>query len=140
MSQIHEIAVPDVGDKGALSVAEILVRPGDLVWADDPLVTVESGKAVVDVAAPVDGTITEIRVACGDTVFPGRVVVVMTASQEQRPKRQRRIPLLLLRHASFPCLRPLPPHPWPKRRRRNSRASCWYWRRAGRVLRRVSRR
>ena len=88
MSQIHDIAVPDVGDKGSLSVAEILVRPGDLVWADDPLVTVESGKAVVDVAAPVDGTVTEIRVACGDTVLPGRVVVVMAASQEQRPKRQ----------------------------------------------------
>lgn len=88
MAQVHEIAVPEVGSKEALAVAEILVMPGDLVWADDPLVTVESGKAAVDVAAPVDGTITEIRVALGDKVTPGMVVVVMTASKEQRPKRQ----------------------------------------------------
>jgi len=88
MAQVHEIAVPEVGSKEALAVAEILVKPGDLVWADDPLVTVESGKAAVDVAAPVDGTITEIRIAIGDNVAPGMVVVVMTASREQRPKRQ----------------------------------------------------
>ncbi len=88
MTQIHEIAVPDVGDKGALSVAEILVKAGDLVWADDPLVTVESGKAVVDVPAPVDGTITKVTVAVGDSVTVGCVVVVMTASREQRPRRQ----------------------------------------------------
>jgi dihydrolipoamide dehydrogenase len=88
MAQAHEIAVPEVGSKEALAVAEILVKPGDLVWADDPLLTVESGKAAVDVAAPVDGTITEIRIAIGDKVTPGMVVVVMTASREQRPKRQ----------------------------------------------------
>jgi dihydrolipoamide dehydrogenase len=88
MTQVHEIAVPELGSKEALSIAEILVKPGDLVWADDPLITVESGKAVVDVVAPVDGTITEIRVAIGDDVTPGSLVVVMTASREQRPKRQ----------------------------------------------------
>ncbi|TRZ58173.1 MAG: dihydrolipoyl dehydrogenase [Rhodocyclaceae bacterium] len=92
MAQIHEIAVPEVGSKEALAVAEILVKPGDLVWADDPLVTVESGKAAVDVVAPVDGTVTEIRVAIGDNVTPGRVVVVMAASQEQRPKRHKTTP------------------------------------------------
>ncbi|MDP2821499.1 MAG: FAD-dependent oxidoreductase [Sulfuritalea sp.] len=88
MAQVHEIAVPEVGSKEALAVAEILVKPGDLVWADDPLLTIESGKAAVDVAAPVDGTITEIRVAIGDNATPGMIVAVMTASREQRPKRQ----------------------------------------------------
>ena len=88
MTQVHEVAVPDVGSKEALSVAEILVKPGDLVWADDPLVTVESGKAAVDVPAPVDGTITEVTVAVGDSVSAGSIVVVMTASREQRPRRQ----------------------------------------------------
>jgi dihydrolipoamide dehydrogenase len=88
MTQVHEVAVPDVGGKDALSVAEILVKPGDPVWADDPLVTVESGKAAVDVVAPVDGTITAVRVARGDDVAVGTVVVEMTASAEQRPRRQ----------------------------------------------------
>ena len=86
MTELHEVAVPEVGDKGALSVAEIHVKPGDPVWAEDTLVTVESGKAALDVQAPVDGTVTEVRVARGDHVAVGSIVVVMEASREQRPK------------------------------------------------------
>ena len=88
MAPLHEIAVPDVGDKGELTVAEVLVKPGDAVWADDALVTVESGKAALDVPAPVDGTVVEVRVAPGDEVAAGRIVVVMAESLEQRPKSQ----------------------------------------------------
>ena len=88
MARLHEIAVPDVGDKGALSVAEILVRPGDAVWADDALLTVESGKAALDVPAPVDGTVVEVRVAQGDAVAAGSIVVVLEEAREQRPKSQ----------------------------------------------------
>ncbi len=88
MTQVHEVAVPDVGSKDELSVAEIHVKPGDPVWADDALVTVESGKAALDVQAPVDGTVTEVRVARGDSVAAGSIVVVMEASREQRPKSQ----------------------------------------------------
>ncbi|MCF8197129.1 MAG: dihydrolipoyl dehydrogenase [Sulfuritalea sp.] len=88
MVQVYEVAVPDVGSEDTLSVAEILVKPGELVWADDPLITVESGKAIVDVAAPIDGTITEIRATIGEKLVSGRIVVVMAASAEQRPKRQ----------------------------------------------------
>ena len=88
MARNHEVAVPEVGSKEALSVAEVLVKPGDLVWADDPLLVVESGKAALDVTAPVDGTITEVRVSRGDAVAMGNVVVLMTASLEQRPRRQ----------------------------------------------------
>jgi dihydrolipoamide dehydrogenase len=86
MAEVHEVAVPDVGSNEALSVAEIHVKPGDPVWADAALITVESGKAALDVQAPVDGTITEIRVAPGDSVAAGSIVVVMKASLEQRPR------------------------------------------------------
>ena len=88
MTRLHEIAVPDVGAKEALSVAEIHVKPGDAVWADDALVTVESGKAALDVQAPVDGTVVEVRVAQGDEIAVGRIVVVMEEALEQRPKSQ----------------------------------------------------
>ena len=88
MAQVYEVAVPEVGSDDALSVAEIFVKPGDLVWADDPLVTIESGKAAVDIVAPVDGTIAEINIVIGDKVAPGGIVVVMTASAEQRPKAE----------------------------------------------------
>ncbi|MDP1652425.1 MAG: dihydrolipoyl dehydrogenase [Rhodocyclaceae bacterium] len=86
MVEVHEVAVPDVGSNEALSVAEIHVKPGDPVWADAALITVESGKAALDVLAPVDGTVTEIRVAPGDSVTVGSIVVVMAASLEQRPR------------------------------------------------------
>ncbi len=86
MAEVHEVAVPDVGSDEALSVAEIHVKPGDQVWADAALITVESGKAALDVQAPVDGTITEIRVAPGDSVAAGSIVIVMEASLEQRPR------------------------------------------------------
>ncbi|MBE7420873.1 MAG: dihydrolipoyl dehydrogenase [Zoogloeaceae bacterium] len=88
MTRLHEIAVPDVGDKGDLSVAEVHVKAGDAVWADDALVTVESGKAALDVLAPVDGTVVAVRVAQGDAVAAGRIVVVMEEALEQRPKSQ----------------------------------------------------
>jgi dihydrolipoamide dehydrogenase len=88
VARLHEIAVPDVGDKGALSVAEILVKPGDAVWADDALLSVESGKAVLDVPAPVDGTVVEVLVAQGDAVAAGSIVVVLEEAREQRPKSQ----------------------------------------------------
>lgn len=57
MNRLHEIAVPDLGDKDGLLVVEIHVAAGDTVWADDALVTIESGKAALDVQAPVDGTV-----------------------------------------------------------------------------------
>lgn len=88
MAKFHAIVVPEVGSKEALAVAELLVKPGQLVWAGDPLITIESGKAVMDITAPVDGLVAEIKVATGANVTSGMVVAVMTESQEQRPKRQ----------------------------------------------------
>jgi dihydrolipoamide dehydrogenase len=88
VARLHEIAVPVVGDKGDLLVAEIHVEAGDAVWADDTLVTVESGKAALDVQAPFDGTVIELRVAQGAAVAPGCVLLVIEEAAEQRPKSQ----------------------------------------------------
>ena len=67
----QEIKVPDIGDFSDIPVIEIHVAAGDTVAAEDPLVTLESDKATLDVPAPVAGTITELRVAVGDTVSAG---------------------------------------------------------------------
>ncbi len=88
MARLHEVAVPDVGDKGDLLVAEVHAKDGNAVWAGDVLVTVESGKAALDVQAPVDGTVVAVRVAPGEAVAAGRVVAVIEESLEQRPKSQ----------------------------------------------------
>ena len=88
MAEVHEVAVPDVGSKEALLVAEIHVKTGDMVWADAALITVESGKAALDVQAPVDGMVMEVRVVLGDSVTVSSIVVVIEASLEQRPRSQ----------------------------------------------------
>ena len=57
-----EIQVPDIGDFKDVPVIEIHVEPGDVVAVDDPLVTLESDKATMDVPAPPAGTVSELRI------------------------------------------------------------------------------
>ena len=72
-----EIKVPDIGDFDEVPVIEIHVRPGDTVAVEDPLVTLESDKATLDVPAPVAGTVSDLRVAVGDTVSQGSVIMTV---------------------------------------------------------------
>ena len=57
MSEIREIHVPDIGDFKDLPVIEVLVKPGDTVAIDEPLLTLESDKASMDVPSPAPGVI-----------------------------------------------------------------------------------
>ena len=66
MSQIIEVKVPDIGDYKDVPVIEVMVKPGDVVQAEDALVTLESDKATMDVPAPAAGTVKELRVKVGD--------------------------------------------------------------------------
>ncbi|MCM8594087.1 dihydrolipoyllysine-residue acetyltransferase [Accumulibacter sp.] len=77
MSQLIEVKVPDIGDFHDVPVIDICVRVGDAVKIDDPLVTLESDKATMDVPSSASGVVREIRVALGDKVSQGRVVVVL---------------------------------------------------------------
>ena len=72
-----EVKVPDIGDFKDVPVIEILVRPGDAVQAEDPLVTLESDKATMDVPSPVAGTVTEVRLKVGDKVSEGTTVALV---------------------------------------------------------------
>ena len=63
-----EIQVPDIGDFSDVPVIEIHVNPGDVVAVDDPLVTLESDKATLDVPSPSAGTVSELRIGVGDSV------------------------------------------------------------------------
>src|SRR5687768_14240712 len=75
----QEIRVPDIGEFTDVPIIEIHVAPGDTVAVEDPLLTLESDKATLDVPAPVAGTVTELRVAVGDTVSEGSVIALMDA-------------------------------------------------------------
>jgi pyruvate dehydrogenase E2 component (dihydrolipoyllysine-residue acetyltransferase) len=72
-----EIAVPDIGDYQDVPVIEVHVAPGDVVAEEDPLVTLESDKATMDVPATAAGKVQDVRVKVGDTVSEGSVVVVV---------------------------------------------------------------
>jgi pyruvate dehydrogenase E2 component (dihydrolipoamide acetyltransferase) len=71
------VAVPDIGDFDAVPVIEILVSVGDTVAAEDPLVTLESDKATMDVPAPYDGVVKQILVSVDDTVSEGAELMVI---------------------------------------------------------------
>jgi dihydrolipoamide dehydrogenase len=66
-----EIRIPNIGDFESVPVIEIHVGDGDVVAVDDPLVTLESDKATMDVPSPAAGTVAAIRVSLGDRVSEG---------------------------------------------------------------------
>ncbi|WP_418061887.1 2-oxo acid dehydrogenase subunit E2 [Pimelobacter simplex] len=76
-----EIKVPDIGDFTDVPVIELLVSPGTVVRAEDPLVTLETDKATMEVPSPVDGTIVSLSVAVGDTVSQGSVIAVAEVAE-----------------------------------------------------------
>ena len=67
-----EVKVPDIGDFKDVPIVEILVKPGDAVTAEQPLITLESDKATMDVPVPAAGVVGEIFVKVGDKVSMGR--------------------------------------------------------------------
>jgi pyruvate dehydrogenase E2 component (dihydrolipoamide acetyltransferase) len=80
MAALTEVKVPDIGDFKDVPVIEILVKPGDAVKAEDPLVSLESDKATMDVPAPADGIVREVKVKIGDKVSEGSVIVLLEAA------------------------------------------------------------
>lgn len=77
-----EVTVPDIGDFTDIPVIGILVSVGDTVVVEDPLLELESDKATMEVPSPAAGKVAEIRVALGDKVSQGSVIMVLEAEGE----------------------------------------------------------
>ena len=75
MSNSIDIKVPDIGDFTDVPVIEIFVKVGDTVKPEDPLVSLESDKATMDVPAPRGGKVKAIAVKVGDKVSEGSVIM-----------------------------------------------------------------
>jgi len=80
MAETITIRVPDIGDFDAVDIIEILVKPGDQINIDDPLLTLESDKATMDVPTDQAGRVREILVAVGDKVREGSEIIVLEAT------------------------------------------------------------
>jgi dihydrolipoamide dehydrogenase len=74
---VTEIRVPDIGDFADVPVIEIHVSVGSSVGVEDPLVTLESDKATMDVPAPAAGVVKQLSVAIGDRVSEGSLLLLM---------------------------------------------------------------
>jgi len=82
-TDLTEVKVPDIGDFADVPVIEIHVARGDAVAPEDPLVTLESDKATMDVPSPVEGVVQELRVSLGDTVSEGTVLLLVSEADAQ---------------------------------------------------------
>ena len=80
-----DIQVPDIGDFDEVGVIELLVKPGDTVKAEQSLITVESDKASMEIPSSHAGVIKEIKIAIGDKVKQGSVIVVLESADAGAP-------------------------------------------------------
>ena len=86
MAAATEVSVPDIGDFADVPVIEIHVAAGDVVSNEDPLITLESDKATMDVPSPAAGTVRELRVKVGDLVSQGSPILLLdTGGAEVEP-------------------------------------------------------
>ena len=79
------VQVPDIGDFDDVPIIEILVAPGDTVAVEDPLVTLESYKATMDVPAPIAGVVRTVTVKIGDRVSQGAALMTIEATNGSDP-------------------------------------------------------
>ena len=81
MPKLIEVKVPAIGDFKNIPVIEVLVKPGDVVQPEDPLVTLESDKATLDVPAPVAGIVKELKAKIGDKVSQGSLILMLEVAE-----------------------------------------------------------
>ena len=77
----QNISVPDIGDFKDVEVIEILVKPGDKIKKNDPIVTIESDKSSVEIPSPSEGQIKDLKVKIGDKVSEGSVLATIENGQ-----------------------------------------------------------
>ncbi len=101
MSQTIAVKVPDIGDFHDVPVIEVLVKAGDVIKAEDPLLMLESDKAAMEVPSPAAGVVKEVSVKLGDKVSAGTLVLTLEAADTAQPA------------AVQPVSQPVPPQPVP---------------------------
>ncbi|MDQ2801477.1 MAG: branched-chain alpha-keto acid dehydrogenase subunit E2, partial [Pseudomonadota bacterium] len=77
-----DVRVPDIGDFKHVPIIEIHVKQGEPVNTDDPLITLESDKATMDVPSPSAGMVEKLLVQIGDTVSEGTPILLLRGSEE----------------------------------------------------------
>jgi dihydrolipoamide dehydrogenase len=91
MGNSNTVEIPDIGSFDSVDVIEILINEGDEIKKEDPLITVESDKASMDIPSPIDGIVTKILTKVGATVKQGSPIIdvnSLEANKEKMPKEE----------------------------------------------------
>lgn len=80
---LKQVLVPDLGDFEQIDIIEILITAGDNIRAEDPLIILESEKAAIEIPSPYSGVIEELKVAMGDKVSAGDLILSMEVEVEE---------------------------------------------------------
>ena len=86
---ISEVKVPDIGDFQDVEVIEVICKEGQSVAVEDPLITLESDKATMDVPSPLAGRILRIKIKAGDKVSEGNLILELETSGASEPEAQK---------------------------------------------------
>ncbi len=86
---ISEVKVPDIGDFQDVEVIEVICKEGQSVAVEDPLITLESEKATIDVPSPLVGKILRIKIKAGDKVSEGNLILELETSGASEPEAQK---------------------------------------------------
>ncbi|HZV98710.1 MAG TPA: dihydrolipoyl dehydrogenase [Methylophilaceae bacterium] len=92
MSKLVEVLVPDIGNFDSVDVIEVLVKPGDVIAKEDPLITLESDKASMDIPSSHAGTVKELKVKVGDKVAKGSLILLVEAEAAAKAPAKQEIP------------------------------------------------
>jgi pyruvate dehydrogenase E2 component (dihydrolipoamide acetyltransferase) len=109
MSSLAEVRVPDLGSFDSVAVIDVLVKPGDTIDIDTPLVTLETDKATMDVPSTAKGVVEQVHVAKGGTVAPGALIVTVKTSAAQpgaQPGAKAMTPAAVAAPATAPAATP----------------------------------
>ena len=120
MPTATEVSVPDLGDFTDVPVIEIHVAAGDVVSEEDPLITLESDKATMDIPSPAAGTVRELRVEVGDRVEKGSLILLLDTAgtltqppsltdQQEPPTQQAANPVAAAQEPARPAEAVPPP-------------------------------
>ncbi len=83
MSKTVNVEVPDIGDFSEVDIIEVLVNSGDIIAKEDPLITLESDKATIEIPSPSSGTVQEVLVSVNDKVSQGMIILKLEVSDSQ---------------------------------------------------------
>lgn len=104
MAESKQVSIPDIGDFKDVPVIEVLVKPGDTVKPEDPLIVLESDKATIEVPSPFGGIIEKVTVKVGDKVSEGTpILAIQIAEADKTPPTAQ----------PAPAPAPTPPSPSP---------------------------